>query len=138
MLDNMVAGGQPIGIGPRDNMIKECAEEAGIPREIAVAVKPVGALSYRHQAGETLKPDQIFCYDLELPADFTPDNQDGEIDLFELWPIGDVLDRIQNSFDFKFNCNLVIIDFLIRHGILTPENEPDYMAIAHGLHRSAA
>ncbi|MEX2616952.1 MAG: DUF4743 domain-containing protein [Alphaproteobacteria bacterium] len=137
MLDNMVAGGQPIGIGTRDNIIKECAEEAGIPRELAASVRPVGALSYCHQAGDTLKPDQIFCYDLELPGDFTPVNQDGEVDRFELWPIEDVAARIRDSTDFKFNCNLVIMDFMIRHGVLTPENEPDYMAIAHGLHRSA-
>ena len=136
MLDNMVAGGQPIGIGTRDNIIKECAEEAGIPRELAVSVQSVGALSYCHQAGDTLKPDQIFCYDLELPADFTPVNQDGEVDRFELWPIEDVAARIRDSADFKFNCNLVILDFMIRHGVLTPENEPEYMAIAHGLHRS--
>jgi len=138
MLDNMVAGGQPIGIGPRDNMIKECAEEAGIPRNIAEAVRPVGALSYCHQVAETLKPDQTFCYDLELPAEFVPVNHDGEIESFELWPIGEVVDRVRGSFDFKFNCNLVILDFLIRHGVMTPENEPDYMAIAHGLHRSAS
>jgi len=138
MLDNMVAGGQPIGISPQDNMIKECAEEAGIPTDLAAGIRPVGALSYCHQAGDTVKPDQIFCYDLELPADFTPVNQDGEIDRFELWPIGDVVNRVRNSFDFKFTCTLVILDFLIRHGVLAPENEPDYMAIAQGLHRPAS
>ena len=135
MLDNMVAGGQPIGITPRDNMIKECGEEAGIPASIASGVMPVGALSYCHQSKATLKPDQIFCYDLELPQDFTPVNQDGEIDRFELWPIEDVVSQVRNSFDFKFNCNLVILDFLMRHSVLTPENEPDYMAISQGLHR---
>ena len=31
-LDNTVAGGQPVGIGLHDNLIKECAEEAAIPR----------------------------------------------------------------------------------------------------------
>ncbi len=137
MLDNMVAGGQPIGIGTHDNIIKECAEEAGIPRELAVSARPVGALSYCHQAGDTLKPDQIFCYDLELPGDFTPVNQDGEVERFELWPIADVAARVRETADFKFNCNLVIMDFLIRHGVLTPENEPDYVAIAQGIHRTA-
>ena len=32
-LDNTVAGGQPAGIGLHDNLIKECAEEASIPRD---------------------------------------------------------------------------------------------------------
>ena len=30
-LDQMVAGGQPADIGLHDNVVKECAEEAGIP-----------------------------------------------------------------------------------------------------------
>ena len=46
-----------------------------------------------------------------------------------------VAERVRDSFDFKFNCNLAIIDFLIRHGILTPENEPDYVDIVLGLRR---
>ena len=39
---------------------------------------------------------------------------------------------MRDGFEFKFNCNLVIIDFLVRHGFITPE-EPDYMAIVAGL-----
>ena len=33
---------------------------------------------------------------------------------------------------FKLNCNLTIIDFLVRHGFITPE-EPDYLEILAGL-----
>ena len=35
MLDNTVAGGQPIGLSLRDNLAKEAAEEAAIPRAFA-------------------------------------------------------------------------------------------------------
>jgi isopentenyldiphosphate isomerase len=135
MLDNMVAGGQPHGIGLLDNMIKECAEEAAISASLAAGLQSVGALSYCHQNENGVKPDQIFCYDLELPVDFTPVNRDGEIEKFELWPIHEVAERVRNGSDFKFNCNLVIIDFLIRHGVVTPQNEPGYMALVHGLRR---
>jgi len=135
MLDNMVAGGQPIGISPRDNLIKECGEEAGIPESLSCQAAPVGLISYCHQALSGVKPDQMFCYDLEMPEDFTPVNQDGEVDSFELWPVADVAARVRDSTDFKYNCNLAIIDFLVRHGYITPENEPDYVAIVLGLHR---
>jgi hypothetical protein len=30
---------------------------------------------------------------------------------------------------FKPNCALVLLDFFIRHGILTPDNEKDYLQI---------
>lgn len=42
---------------------------------------------------------------------------------------------MRDTDDFKFNVNLVIIDFLIRHGLLRPDDEPDYVAIVHGLRR---
>ena len=33
---------------------------------------------------------------------------------------------------FKFNCALVVIDFLVRHG-LVDEGDPDYVSIVRGL-----
>ena len=135
MLDNMVAGGQPIGIGLIENVIKECAEEADIPPEIAARARAVGVISYCHQFEDGVKPDQQFCYDLELPADFTPRNTDGEVESFDLWPIDRVIATVRETFDFKFNCNLVIIDFLIRHGLIDADGEPDYTALCLGLGR---
>lgn len=134
MLDNMVAGGQPLGIGLRENLIKECAEEANIPRALAETAVPVGAITYVHEAPEGLKPDVQFCFDLEVPEDFTPENTDGEIDDFMLWPIDRVAETVRDTSEFKFNCSLVIIDFLVRHGVIPPDH-PDYLDIVSGLHR---
>lgn len=134
-LDNMVAGGQPIGIGLKENLIKECAEEASIPPDLAGQARPVGAVSYCAQSEDGLKPDTQFCYDLRLPPGFVPENADGEIASFELWPIGKVMDSVAETLDFKFNCNLVIIDFLVRHGLIPPDHR-DYLEIVEGLHRS--
>ena len=131
-LDNMVAGGQPVGLGPMENLIKECAEEAAIPAPLARQARPVGAVSYVQQAPEGLKPDVQFCFDLELPPDFVPRNTDGEIESFALWPIGQVARTVAETTDFKDNCNLVVIDFLIRHGLVAP-NDPDYLALVRGL-----
>ncbi len=136
MLDNMVAGGQPIGMGLRENLIKECAEEANIPAELAARAVPVGAITYVHEAPEGLKPDVQFCFDLEISEDFTPENTDGEIEAFMLWPIGQVAEAVRETGEFKFNCNLVIIDFLVRHGKIPPDH-PDYLEIVSGLHRHA-
>jgi len=133
MLDNMVAGGQPIGLGLMANVIKECGEEAGIPEDLARRATAVGMISYTHQPPEGCKPDQMFCYDLELPSDVTPVPADGEVAEFYLWPVAKVAETVRDGFDFKFNCNLVVIDFLIRHGVIDPDNEPDYAALVHGL-----
>ena len=40
-----VAGGQPVGVGLLDNVVKECAEEAGVPAELARRAQPVRATS---------------------------------------------------------------------------------------------
>jgi len=137
LLDNMVAGGQPIGLGLFENLAKESEEEAGIPPELAYQAIPVSLISYTHLMPERpkggVKPDQMFCYDLEVPEDFEPIPVDGEVESFQLMPITDVATIVRDSFDFKFNCNLVIIDFLIRHGIISPDNDSDYAALAQGL-----
>jgi 8-oxo-dGTP pyrophosphatase MutT (NUDIX family) len=131
-LDHLVAGGQPHGIGVRDNLIKEAAEEAALPAALVRRAAAVGAVSYRCERAEGLRDDVLFCYDLVLPVDFEPHNTDGEVDWFELWPMEKVAARIAETDDFKFNVALVIVDFMVRRGLLGPD-DPDYMAIVDGL-----
>jgi hypothetical protein len=66
---------QPHGLSCRENVLKECAEEAGIPPALAATARPVGAVSYLTIAANGYKPDVLFCYDLELPPDFIPTPQ---------------------------------------------------------------
>ena len=131
-LDHVVAGGLPWGIGLGDNLRKECWEEAALPAEIADRARPVGIVSYCRDSDRGLKPDTIYCYDLEWPAHITPRCNDDEVESFRLLPAAEVMRIVETTDAFKLNCNLVIIDFLIRHGLLTPAH-PDYLAIAAGL-----
>lgn len=132
MLDNLCAGGIIYGHGVRETLIKEAGEEASIPRAIAERAVPTGAITYCCERDGGLRPDILFVYDLTLPADFVPVPGDDEIETFSLQPIDEVIETVRSSFDFKFNCNLVIIDFLVRHGYITPD-EPDYIQIVAGL-----
>lgn len=63
-----------------------------------------------------LKRDTLFCYDLELPSTFIPTPMDGEVESFELRDLEWVLEKVVQggSEGYKPNCNLVVIDFLIR------------------------
>lgn len=131
-LDHIVAGGQPYGLSLQENLIKESAEEASIPADLAARGRPVGAVSYITEMTEGLRHDLLYCYDLELPADFEPVCSDGEVEEFFLWPLARVLEVLEAGDDFKFNVALVNIDFLIRHGVIGPER-PDYPALVHGL-----
>ena len=114
MLDHLAAGGQPVGIGLLDNVVKECGEEAGVPPELARRARYVRKLHYCCETPTGLKPDTIFVYDLELPEDFIPSNTDGEVERFFLWTLDEVADVVANTTRFKPNCNLVLIDLLRR------------------------
>lgn len=131
-LDHLVAGGHGAGYRIKETMIKECAEEANIPRDIALMSKPVSLVSYAMEFNQKLQQDNLFVYDLQLDADFVPENTDGEAEEFYLWPIEKVLDCVATTRDYKTNCNLVIIDFAVRHGFLQPD-EPFYTDICSGL-----
>jgi len=133
-LDNLVAGGIGNGHGVDETLLKEGEEEASIPPGLTSRAVPAGAVSYRMETELGIRDDVLFVYDLETPADFVPKNQDGEIVQFELIPASAVLDRVRTSDDFKFNVNLVILDFALRHGMLRPD-DPEYLDVATGLHR---
>lgn len=130
-LDNTVAGGQPHGIGLLDNLVKECREEAGIAEALARQARFVGTIGYCLEAPDGLKPDVQYCYDLELPPTFVPQPVDGEMESFDLWPAARAVATVRDTRAFKFNCNLVLIDFFLRHGLLDlPETERARLRVA--------
>jgi len=133
-LDHLVAGGHGAGYCIEETLIKECAEEANIPETIAQTAKPVSMVSYAMDFNHKLQQDNLFVYDLKLDADFVPENTDGEAEEFYLWSVNKVLDVVAATRDYKTNCNLVIIDFAIRHGFVKPD-EPLYADICSGLRR---
>ncbi len=135
-LDNLVAGGLPYGTPLAENLAKECWEEAGIDRSMAEGARPVGAVTYNRDTDWGFRPDTLYCYDLELPASFEPRCTDGEVESFHLCPVEQVAATVRDTDSFKLNVNLVIVDFLIRHGLLSPERD-DYLALVGGLRPSA-
>jgi 8-oxo-dGTP pyrophosphatase MutT (NUDIX family) len=117
-LDHIVAGGVPAGLDPWQTLIKEADEEAAIPPGLASLARPVGRITYAMVRSEGLRRDALYCYDLTLPADFRPVAVDGEVEVFDLWPIAQVVEAVRQTDDFKFNVNLVLIDLFIRLGLL--------------------
>jgi hypothetical protein len=92
----------------------------------------VGFTSYLIRNYEGVRNDVLFCYDIALPEDFRPVNTDGEIEEFYLWPIERVIEILATTEEFKFNVALVIVDFLVRHGFISPE-DPSYPEIVLNL-----
>src|SRR5262249_29156328 len=119
-LDHIVAGGVPAGLGPAETLVKEAEEEAAIPASLARQAGLVAVVAYAMERPEGLRRDRLFCYDLTLPEDFRPHAADGEVEAFELWPVGRVLETVRDTDAFKFNVNLVLIDLFLREGLIEP------------------
>lgn len=126
-LDQLVGGGQPADLTVFENVVKEAEEEANIPAELAKKAQSASAITYTVD-WNGLHRDEMFIFDLELPSDFIPSPNNGEVENFTLMHHSEIADIVQNTRNFKDNSAVVIIDFFIRHNLLTPEN-PDYLKI---------
>jgi 8-oxo-dGTP pyrophosphatase MutT (NUDIX family) len=133
-LDNLIGGGQPIGLTLEDNLCKEAHEEAGIAAPLARTAKPVRIIGYLVERMHGLRNDVLFVYDLELPETFAPRNTDGEVAAFALTPLAEAAALVRHSDRFKFNCNLVVTDFLVRHGFIGP-GDGEYAEIVEFLEK---
>ena len=135
-LDQMVAGGMPAYQSPQQVMKRECQEEAGVPMTLAETLKSVGLVTLcHHNSKGQLRREILYTYDLELPETFQPCNQDGEVEEFQLMPIAEVVRLVAETDEIKANCNLVVLDFLVRHGVLHAD-QAYYAELVEGLHRS--
>ena len=132
-LDQLVAGGQPFGLSLLDNVMKEAQEEANIPRHLAQQAKLVSQLNYQQTTPRGLENSTIFSYDLWLPEDFVPKNNDGEVRDFYLLSLAELAQLTETTTDFKDNCNLVNIDLLLRQGYITARY-PDVEVIRQTLY----
>ncbi|KAF2968810.1 hypothetical protein GQX73_g4772 [Xylaria multiplex] len=142
MLDNTVAGGLMTDEDPFDCIVREADEEASLPEKVMhERARFTGMVTYIYITDERtggeigqIYPETQWVYDIELPKDERPAPKDGEVAEFYLWTIDEVREELAKG-NFKPNCALVLVDFFIRHGIITAENEPDYAEILERLHR---
>jgi isopentenyldiphosphate isomerase len=113
MLDNVVAGGIGWGFGIEATIIKECWEEAGIPEEIAARAVAGRTAHVLQSIPEGTQAEQIFIYDLALPVDFAPRNQDGEVGEHRLARIDEVARWIEEGAT-TVDASLATLDCLLR------------------------
>ncbi|TVY26984.1 Uncharacterized protein LHYA1_G003809 [Lachnellula hyalina] len=141
-LDTTVAGGVTAGEGPGECVVREAGEEAsldeGFVRSNAKSVGVLSYISHRDAPGDSEKglfsPELIYCFDLEVAPDVVCKQCDDEVKEFYLMGVQEVKDALRRG-EFKTNSACVMIDFFIRHGLLTAEEEKDYAEIVARLHR---
>ena len=154
MLDNTAAGGLMTGEDPFECIVREADEEADLPEALMRAqLRPLGTLNYIYMTDDRaggeptgqIYPEMQWVYELELPAASSsssggegtvtaPRAKDGEVARFELMGVEEVQTELARG-AFKPNCALVVLDFFVRHGILTRDNEPHLDEIVRRMHR---
>ncbi|PWY96620.1 thiamine pyrophosphokinase-related protein [Aspergillus sclerotioniger CBS 115572] len=142
MLDNSVAGGMSTTEHPFECLVREAMEEASLPEDVVRAnATAAGCVTYTYvrsskAGGETdmVQPEVEYVFDIKVGADIVPKPCDTEVEEFNLYTVEETKAAMANG-EFKPNCAVVLIDFFIRHGIITPENEPDYLEIVARVHR---
>lgn len=143
MLDNTIAGGIGHPYGIWETLVKESYEEAGISEEYVTAhARQAGVVSYMfaHGPGDSsekglIQPELEVVYDMVFDEKTVPTPVDGEAESFELLSLEQVLSELRAG-NFKANCGLILVDFLVRHGYITTENETNYVQVVSHLHRA--
>jgi hypothetical protein len=70
---------------------KELEEEAGVGPELSSNLKSVNAISYAFiNKNQHINNEAEFCFDIKLPVDYVPKNNDGEVGNFYLMDIEQV------------------------------------------------
>lgn len=115
MLDNLVGGGISVGFSVETTLVKEAWEEAGIPAELAQEAEPGGTIGVLREVPEGVQSEIISIYDLELPQDFRPQNQDGEVSEFRLLSFAEV-----ERETLTYEATLVALDYLQRRRAKAP------------------
>jgi len=136
-LDTSVAGGVKATDSPGDCIVAEAWEEASLDGKfVRDNAKSVGMVSYvgENKRNGTIQPVVLYLYDLEMPEGMELKPQDDEVEYFVLMSVEEVRNAMM-EYKFKPNCCLVMIDFFVRHGIITDENEEDYLELITRLRR---
>jgi len=123
LYDNLIGGGVPAQQSPAQALVREGWEEAGLTPAQMHAARPGRVMRLWRDIPEGLMLEDLYSFDLQLPAGLTPCNQDGEVAGFELMPVPRALD-LARSEQMTVDAALVTLDFALRHGLLPPDEAP--------------
>ncbi len=116
MLDNLVGGGMCAGVDPLATIVREAWEEAGVAEAIARKALAAGSFDVLREVPEGVQAETIFVFDLELPHDFVPRNQDGEVAEFRRVAFEKVK-QLADGRSMTLDASLVAWNFLERRAL---------------------
>ena len=82
MLDNIAAGGLPVGESLQSCSVREMAEEAGLAEDLAMTAWANGSVTTCRSVKRGWHYETLWVYNLLLAEEVQPQNQDGEVSEF--------------------------------------------------------
>jgi len=99
---------------------------------------PAGVLPFPNRSPQGwILPGLYYLYDLPMPPDMEPkvNEADGEVEGFEIMDVATVFNRLLEG-RFKPSSTMALVNFLIRHGYISEQNEPRYADVCLRLCRA--
>lgn len=115
--DNLVGGGVGAGQTPWQALVREGWEEAGLAPEQLQGLRAGSVLRLQRDIPEGLQHEWLHVYDLPLPAQWQPRNQDGEVAGFDCLPLNQAL-ALAAGEAMTVDAALATLDFALRRGLL--------------------
>ena len=115
LLDNLVGGGIAEDESAATTLRREAFEEAGLA-DVAVG-EPMATLTIQRPVPDGWQHETIFAYDIGLPPDFAPRNQDGEVvehRLVDFAGAARLMSNVDGPDVMTIDATLVAFDCLLR------------------------
>jgi len=116
-LDNVIGAGVPRGQTPREALLREAWEEAGLHVDELAGLRRGRVIELACDIPEGWQHEWLHIYDLALPAGRVPQNQDGEVAEHRLLPVDEALQCAADG-EMTTDAALATLDFALRHGLL--------------------
>lgn len=119
-LDNLVGGGVSAGESIQAALIRESFEEAGLPENLIAPLPPRSVRLSLRTVARGLHREHLHIFDIELPENRIPQNQDGEIAAFLLMDAQEIAAAIAAG-QFMNDAALALLDTFARMEITGPD-----------------
>lgn len=118
-LDNVIGCGVALGQTPREAVVREGWEEAGlVPAQMAGLVAG-GLIDLECDIPEGRQHERLHVFDLEFAPGLVPRNVDGEVAEHRLMTVAEALERAAAG-ELTTDASLATLDFAVRHRLIEP------------------